>query len=31
MLLMTVTDDPARAISIINDFYQQRAFQENFS
>jgi uncharacterized protein (TIGR00730 family) len=31
MLLMTVTDDPLRAIAIINDFYKQRAFQENFS
>lgn len=31
MLLLTSTDDPAHAISTINDFYQQRAFQENFS
>jgi len=31
MLLLTSTDDPAQAISTINDFYQQRAFQENFS
>jgi uncharacterized protein (TIGR00730 family) len=30
MSLMTVTDDPAEAISTINDFYEKRDFQENF-
>jgi uncharacterized protein (TIGR00730 family) len=30
MSLMTLTDDPAEAISSINDFYEKRDFQENF-
>jgi uncharacterized protein (TIGR00730 family) len=31
MLLVTSTDDPGEAISVINDFYKKRDFLENFS
>jgi uncharacterized protein (TIGR00730 family) len=31
MGLTTCTDDPEEAISVINDFYKKRDFQQNFS
>jgi predicted Rossmann-fold nucleotide-binding protein len=31
MMLITSTDDPEQAISVINDFYKKRDFQENFA